>query len=375
MDPALSTATPETPAHRASPEVEQAVPVAPYPLPRTTIRRVAGKPTPKSAKGTKNGTAKSAKKSTGVTKPKKKKSSVAGPSHRALGASLKQSGMKLLLQIKGDVLPTVCVKFASASHRSDHLAETTKRRLRPGEMKDKQFNDRFRDAQTEHDELVSTSSVRSLVDGFAEKGLTTDQIARITELIETVSRARMPTDMVGYSVAGEKMQHPTAVGKGLFAESADTASLHSLHDTARKQKVTESLAQSVTDGRPLDETVHEAIGVAVSYTLNNMAAPFTASNVHPHVNPLADGDRSLEALQLREQFKTYAASLGVPQDKADPTETELESLTRPWQRGKLERRLSAARIIPLPNTPLNTAIREKKPLAVPAPVSPMPMAV
>jgi hypothetical protein len=203
------------------------------------------------------------------------------------------------------------------------------------------FGASYRAALAAHDELVSTSSVRELVLGMLDehgrRALTPAQIGEIGEVVDTLSRIRLPTAIVGYALSPtDRMQHPTAAGTGLFADSSTTAAAHSFHDRARRQAVVEAMEEeSAQPGASPERMLMAGARAAVAYTVNFMAAPITARNVKPFSLRAGTPDAELaDPMEQRERVKSTFVALGGTQEPDIPGETDEERRGRPWSRGQ-----------------------------------------
>lgn len=214
----------------------------------------------------------------------------------------------------------------------------------------KKFGQQFRQLQPDHDELLSTASVREvtggILDAAAANPFNPAEQANANAVFNTMSRVRVPTKYVGYNLGGgDAMQHPTAPGTGYFTESDQTASAHAMHDLYRRGRATEAMEAAKGAGGNVNDVVHAGIREAIAYTLNEMAAPVTANDVQPHARlGAAPQPTQMEQVVAREKLKRAFVMLGGTQeanDAANPVDP-----ARPWshRRGQLKRSVSAARL-------------------------------
>lgn len=216
----------------------------------------------------------------------------------------------------------------------------------------KKFGPQFRRLMPYHDELLSTASVHEVTGGLLEAAAANPfkpaEQAAANTLFDTMSRVRIPTKYVGYNLGGKDfMQHPTAPGSGYFADSDQTesAQAHSMHDLYRRGRATEAMEAAKSAGGNVPDVVHAGIREAIAYTLNEMAAPVTASDVQPHAKKGgAPATAQMEQVIAREKLKKAFVLLGGTQeanDAANPLDP-----ARPWshRRGLLKRTVSAARL-------------------------------
>lgn len=201
----------------------------------------------------------------------------------------------------------------------------------------KKFGGKYRRAQSEQDELVSTSSVREIVTGIFNEIASKSPASApapadlkiLDELIDTISSVRFPTKFSGFSVLSKKMQHPTAKSEAIFADPSSTASLHSELDLERKATVHDAfvLAESERGSSP-HSVVYAGLRAAIEFTLNQFTAPITAQDVHPYsLNPQNGNfmQDELEQVAAREKLKAIYVSLKGTQETAVDT-----TLTRTW---------------------------------------------
>lgn len=291
-------------------------------------------------------------------KPKKPKAGKTGLSHKKLNADFRKAGKEIA------ALAAEKTFVFDVPQTSAHKANVFDRSLKKcvaGELKAKQFNDAYRSTWPGQDELVSTSTVRELVFGILEEHKKTAfskvRIGEIDKIVDAASRVRLPTQMIGYAFSDtEVMQHPTSPGTGYYALD-ETASLHSWHDTKRKGEVLDAVrAELKNPNRTADSVMKAAVRAAIAYTLNEMAAPITASDVKPYSKKKTNRDDDpnlIESLQKRETMKAVFVKLGGAQDADDPRDPNLAPLTdaerrgREWKPRRTKRSVSASRFPPL----------------------------
>jgi hypothetical protein len=218
------------------------------------------------------------------------------------------------------------------------------------------FNARYRALLDHHDELVSTSTVREIVfgilEGHKQATLSSSEVAEVNRVLDNISRIRMPTAIVGYATANplDRMQHPTNVLVAFFADPAMTASAHSQHDVARKARFVNAMDEEIGTNQhwTFESAINAGAREAIAYTLNEMAAPITATDVRPHALAGARPTAQLtDAVRQRESMKSYFTQLGGLQEPANPLEvTADERLSRRWtpRRGTGARSVSPSRV-------------------------------
>jgi hypothetical protein len=181
----------------------------------------------------------------------------------------------------------------------------------------KGFGSYFRKLMDEHDELVSTSSMRELIAGVIDKSgskpLTAGEEGEINEILNSLSRVRQPTRYVGFALSPHnRMQHPTRAGAGYFADAAQTMSAHNALDRERKQAVLEEMEAEIGKAGATAASIAKAgARRAISFTLNEMQAPITAADIKPHALKGGAAQTDLAAqLHAREDMKDALAALG-----------------------------------------------------------------
>jgi hypothetical protein len=183
------------------------------------------------------------------------------------------------------------------------------------------FGTKYRRYWDKQDELFSTSSVRELMLGVLEKyqiTMTPQQIKSINEVFNIISRVRIRTCNSGYALSKtDKMQHPTAKGSGIFADSSETMSRHNELDLARKEFVVKAMQEEVNNGSASFVTIALAgLRASIAFTLNEFTAPITAEDVHPFAIKGKKLTRSEKDSQLMEceMAKHIFIQLGGKQD-------------------------------------------------------------
>lgn len=207
------------------------------------------------------------------------------------------------------------------------------------------FGSRFRSTWPEQDELFSTASTRNFIMGLL-KGVPRDQVdddvwQRLMEIVDLISTYRIPTHYSGFSTSTEVMQHPTAVGEGIFSPSA-VAGKHGSYDSERVKYIGRAIQAGERAGLSDEALVKAMFRAALEFSLNHFTAPATASNIKPFSTKASvdSGDASLQdQLASRERIKDHYVWLGgrlrdlpVTDGKATP-ETPEQSWDRPWQLG------------------------------------------
>lgn len=267
-------------------------------------------------------------------------------SHGQLDQVFNDVGQKLV-QVAGRKRKTVSVP-APEEYRSGQIAQMLEND--EASAAKKRFGTKYRNIHPEQDELISTSSVREIMRGLVDSGaIPAKHLPEIEHEMENISRVRFPTAYTGFAFDNDIMQHPTAKGTGLFAESAATSRRHSELDLARKQEVAQAMAEAAA--KPLattTEIVNAGLRAAIGFTLNVFTAPVTASDVRPFAQGIAgrpDGEL-LEQVKARESLKGQLVALGGVQEAGDPTLSDAARLSRRWRPRSGFRSASPERLAP-----------------------------
>lgn len=192
--------------------------------------------------------------------------------------------------------------------------------LLTGQQKlDSTFGKKYRNSQAGHDEILATSAVRNLIKGLLAAGpLSKAKAKKMAQLFETASQIRVPTKFAGYSLRKKKkMQHPTANPGGLFANSKETMSAHSMNDRARRSVAADAM-EGATKQKGTTATDVMSVGLqrVLRFSLNTFIAPVMASNVSPYANKSANiGNEHKQQIFAREGLKAVEAVLEVPTAK------------------------------------------------------------
>lgn len=208
-------------------------------------------------------------------------------------------------------------------------------------MSKPRFGRTWRAVEKNQDELVSTSSLREILSGaFSAKG---GHSQELEDAIVKISKVRFPTWATGFSLKGKIMQHPTGPGDGLFAESADTAKLHSELDLNRKQETAKAMmAEAKNPGSNADSIANAGIRAAVGYTLNVFLAPASASDVRPYLKGKSISPARVDQqVKARETLKAILVKAGGVQETDTLSPTARRS--RQWGNRSLKRSASPAR--------------------------------
>ena len=193
----------------------------------------------------------------------------------------------------------------------------------------KKFGSDYRKLQDNHDELVSTSTVREMMtavtDTMESINLSRDKIGELDSLFDEISRVRLPTRFSGYSLQDDRMQHPTGGGKGYFADPKATAARHYELDLKRKEAVVTAMEDAAKAGATGTEIVHAGIREGIVFTLNEFTAPITAADVKPfsRVSNVPD-TQLMEQVEAREQLKIILQKIGGTVEKGP------KGMSRPW---------------------------------------------
>ncbi|HET6153497.1 MAG TPA: hypothetical protein VFE15_11095 [Marmoricola sp.] len=242
------------------------------------------------------------------------------------------------------------------------------------------------------DEIVATSAIREFIIGYIE-AMPESHEERVNgrALIANVSKiSRFPTAVIGYSTATGSMQHPTSSKTHVFTKPS--GSNHYYLDVERKLISLEAGETELAKQGATKETILNAmLREAAIFTLNFMAAPASASDIHPFgAQTKLKGeldDQILEWVWAREKIKHLAIRLGAREEPAPADEDARGRLLHPWQDlNKDTRSVSPARVRKKGNTvkllkipsaspaggPLATAPAEAFPPRKPAPPDDFP---
>lgn len=193
----------------------------------------------------------------------------------------------------------------------------------------KGFGSKYRRIHLEQDELLSTSSVRELMSGLISRGkIPAKYLPELERVFENISRVRFPTAYSGFAVNGDFMQHPTAKGTGIFAESSQTMGRHNQLDLERKQEAAQAMVDEAAKPNATAEQIANAgLRAAIGFTLNVFTAPATAGDVQPFLQGTKTRTQAelKEQVKQREKLKAQLVRLGGTQEIGSDT-----SLTRRW---------------------------------------------
>ncbi len=215
-----------------------------------------------------------------------------------------------------------------AGHKSDIFVYVIARKGQ-GSGYAKYFNGAYRRSLPSHDEILSTASVREIVSGVlaahGQQPLGKTEIDAVNSAINDVSRVRMRTAHVGYAFsATDVMQHPTSVGEAVFANPLQTSSSHAYHDIRRRQAaVEEAEAEIHKPDANIVSVTRAALRGAVLYTLNEMTAAASASDVKPFARASTRGRRMAQVAD-RERLKDALLAVGGQVEPDDPNEKTLD---------------------------------------------------
>lgn len=229
---------------------------------------------------------------------------------------------------------------AASDHDSDRLRSLLEEAFRT-KRPPRNFGARYRRIQAGQDELISTASIRELLAGVVGGGrIDARRWKEIMRAFELISRARFPTHWTGFATKKAVMQHPTAVGKGLFGNPGKTAKLHASLDRDRRVAVARALrAAAAEPGATLDGVVKAGLRRAISFSLNAFIAPATASNVRPYLRGRRVEGRDLRLqTRYREKLKKDFVAFGGKQRKGEVDDR------RPWINDPAEVKASPPRV-------------------------------
>jgi RHS repeat-associated protein len=249
-----------------------------------------------------------------ATKPKRE-------SHARLNSRFKLLGKSHRKYFKLSTFTKVLV-INPTGHKSDFLskilADATKLTV-------KKWGGFYRGIHDEQDELISTSSVREFVSGVLNGGsLSKTEQATFNEALNYISRVRFPTKWSGFargsstSVGGDRMQHPTSPGTGIWRKAIKSkdGNPHSELDRQRKEAVLEVFEEETKKGSSLETVLKAGIVRSITFTLNEFTAPPTASDQFPEQGSTTELN---EATDAREKLKEIAVSLGGVQETSTDT--------------------------------------------------------
>jgi hypothetical protein len=267
-----------------------------------------------------------------------KKKGPKGRGHRELNRRARDIGRKAGQDlgkrgrlIRGDLIPK--------DLRRDVLRRLHKSAFEKGEANPigKSFDDRWRDAMSGQDELVSTSTVREFLKGLFEArsiaGLSKAQLDVVNEITDSISAVRLPTVFSGYSLDREVMQHPANRAEAIFDDPHARASEHARRDVQRKDYVVEAMQRAIDSGGDLGEIAKVACRAAIEFTLNYFTAPITASNVLPfsrRAGSSVDDAELQRQVAGRERMKEIYVELGGVLRPEVAHESAAQAITRSW---------------------------------------------
>lgn len=209
----------------------------------------------------------------------------------------------------------------------------------------KQFPRQYRALIPNHDELVSTASVRSLLEGIVSKTPNAMQKQSLAQALGEVSDIRLPTKMVGYALASGRMQHPTNAKDAVFEDPNQTAWAHAAFDIGRRAFVAEAVDSEFKKSGSGKLALNAGTRAAISFTLHEGAAPPSAADVAPFLWKKPSAATVTAALRAREDLKSVFVSLGGVQDKAAGYQSANRMRGRRWQaKGRSRSSVSPARL-------------------------------
>jgi hypothetical protein len=177
----------------------------------------------------------------------------------------------------------------------------------------------YRQLSPGQDELIPTSAIREIVVGAAGgASLSPEAEATMEAMINEISRIRFPTNWTGFArgigTGDDRMQHPTAAGKGMWRSSLakGDGNPHSKLDRARKEAILEDMVSESAKGSNLQTIKNAGIARAISFTLNDFLAPAMAMDQYP----INESERIAQTLE-REKVKKTGVSYGCAQETGD----------------------------------------------------------
>lgn len=191
----------------------------------------------------------------------------------------------------------------------------------------KKFGSKYRKISDGQDELVSTSTVRSLLTGL-KPDPAAKEFKEIVAIFEDVSCIRYPTEVSGFNLSDtERMQHPTSEGGGIYSLRGETESPHNFLDRERQAEVAAAMEEKLKDkSAKLSDIVSAGVRAAISHSLNCFDAPPTASDIRT-IRP----DVDMEAItEHREKLKTAHEEHGGIVEAGDDTR-----MGRPWKKRRM----------------------------------------
>ena len=206
----------------------------------------------------------------------------------------------------------------------------------------KKFDADYRAAVPNTDELLSTSTIRSMVEKIIdynnESGIDDSTLQELKDVLDLASEARIPTQYSGFSVSPDiypndsRMQHPTSGNEGIFGETSGTGSLHSDLDRRRKGYAVAKMEEELGNpGFTITSIVEAGLAAAIEFTLNQFTAPISARDVQPFSTvPNSNITDLLPIIEARESMKRFLEDrLGIGVEQSDDHSYDREWGSRP----------------------------------------------
>lgn len=200
----------------------------------------------------------------------------------------------------------------------------------------------YRNLSPAMDELVSTSTMRDLIKGFAaEGGLSPAQESMLLASLHEISEIRIPTKYVGYAFRNKTLgiadvQHPTKPNGGFWMPERKTGD-HNALDVQRRRAVYDVMKEEKDKTGSTAQSVLEAGTLrSLTFTVNEFMGPATADNLQT-MSSVSLAEKN-EQVAYRERLKNEAVRMGA--SRLSGTNT---SRSRSWNRTVGQREISPER--------------------------------
>lgn len=224
--------------------------------------------------------------------------------------------------------------YLALSDPPGHRSDVALRFIAQNSALAKHFPPAYRRSMPRHDEILSTASVREILSGVlaahGQQPLGKAEIDAVNSAVNDLSRVRMRTGHVGFAFASKSMQHPTSPAEAVFANPLQTSAAHARHDLMRrKAAVEEAEAEIKKPDANIVSVTRAALRGAIQYTLNEMTAAASASDVVPFAR-VTSAERRMAQVADRERLKDALLAVGGQVEPDDPSEVTLaQRLSRP----------------------------------------------
>ncbi|HEV7228020.1 hypothetical protein [Brevundimonas sp.] len=262
-------------------------------------------------------------------KQKAKGKKASSPKHAQLDVSFAKQGSALA---KAPDMQSKPKPVAAPSKARKYFRDAFKSKPSDRMVLLDRFGGKYRRLAPRNDELISTASVRSMLGGMLKAKLSASAQENLSEVLDEISSVRLPTIYVGFATKGKKMQHPTIRKQAVFADPHGTGSAHAAYDLARRTEVSNAIdAELKANPGNARSAVRAGLRAAISFTLNEMAAPPTASDVRPYLwKPISDA-KGKQVVAQRETLKAIYVKLGGVQETDVASATASQRLSRRWR--------------------------------------------